>query len=56
MATNKAIKKKKGKHVSERYTKLREERDFRMEWAERIGPGFDVPPSIGQLRLVPKVA
>jgi len=24
------------KHVSERYTKLREERDFRLEWAERI--------------------
>jgi hypothetical protein len=47
------------KHVSERYTKLREERDFRLEWAERVGLGFDVPPAIGQLgqlRIVPKVA
>jgi hypothetical protein len=24
------------RHVSERYTKLREERDFRLEWAEKI--------------------
>jgi hypothetical protein len=47
------------KHVSERYTKLREERDFRLEWAEKIGLGFELRPSIGQLgqlRLVPKVA
>jgi hypothetical protein len=47
------------KHVSERYTKLREERDFRLEWTEKIGLGFDLPPSIGQLgqlRIVPKVA
>jgi hypothetical protein len=47
------------KHVSERYTKLREERAFRLEWAEKIGLGFDVPPAIGQLgqlRIVPKVA
>ena len=36
-------------HVSERYTKLREERDFRLEWTERIGLGFELPPSIGQL-------
>jgi hypothetical protein len=46
-------------HVSERYTKLREERDFRLEWAEKIGLGFKLPPSIGQLgqlRIVPKVA
>jgi hypothetical protein len=47
------------RHVSERYTKLREERDFRLEWAEKIGLGFELPPSIGQLgqlRIVPKVA
>jgi integrase len=47
------------KHVSERYTKLREERDFRLEWVERIGLGFDLPTPIGQLgqlRIVPKVA
>jgi hypothetical protein len=47
------------KHVSERYTKLREERDFRLEWAEKIGLGFELRPSIGQpgqLRIVPKVA
>jgi hypothetical protein len=33
-------------HVSERYTKLREERNFRLEWAEKIGLGFELPPSI----------
>jgi hypothetical protein len=47
------------KHVSERYTKLLEEQDFRLEWAEKIGLGFELPPSIGQLgqlRIVPKVA
>jgi hypothetical protein len=47
------------RHVSERYTKLRQERDFRLEWAEKVGLGFELPPPIGQLgqlRLVPKVA
>jgi hypothetical protein len=47
------------KHVSERYTKLRDERDFRLEWVEKIGVGFDLPTPIGQLeqlRFVPKVA
>jgi hypothetical protein len=47
------------KHVSERYTKLRDERDFRLEWVEKIGLGFDLPAPIGQLgqlRIVPKVA
>jgi hypothetical protein len=47
------------RHVSERYTKLWEERDFRLEWAEKIGLGFELAPSIGQLgqlRIVPKVA
>jgi hypothetical protein len=47
------------RHVSERYTKLRDERNFRLEWAERIGLGFELPASVvqlGQLRIVPKVA
>ena len=49
------------KHVSERYTKLREERDFRLEWVEKIELGFgcDLPAPIGQLgqlHIVPKVA
>ena len=47
------------KHVSERYTKLREERDFRLEWVEKIGVGFDLPAPIGQLgqlHVVSKVA
>jgi integrase len=47
------------RHVSERYTKLREERNYRLEWAEKVGLGFELPPSIGQLgqlHLVPKVA
>jgi hypothetical protein len=46
-------------HVSERYTKLLGERDFRLEWAEKIGLGFDLPRSIGQLgqlHIVPRVA
>jgi hypothetical protein len=30
-------------HVSERYTTLLQERDFRLEWAENIGTGFDLP-------------
>jgi hypothetical protein len=36
-------------HVSERYTKLGEERDFRLEWAEKIGVGFELFQPIGQL-------
>jgi hypothetical protein len=36
-------------HVSERYIKLLEEREFRLEWAERIGLRFDLPASIGKL-------
>ena len=31
------------KHVSDHYTKLREERVYRLEWAEKIGMGFDLP-------------
>jgi hypothetical protein len=30
-------------HVSERYTKLIEDRDYRLEWAEKIGMGFELP-------------
>jgi hypothetical protein len=30
-------------HVSERYTKLFQDRDYRLEWAEKIGMGFDLP-------------
>jgi len=47
------------KHVSERYTKLREEPDFRLEWAEKVGLGFELPnwakkASFGQLVQFPK--
>jgi hypothetical protein len=47
------------RHVSERYTKLQQEREFRLGWSEKIGLGFEFPASIGQLgqlRIVPKVA
>jgi integrase len=38
------------KHVYARYTKLLEERDFRLEWAEKIGLGFELPGAkLGQL-------
>jgi hypothetical protein len=30
-------------HVSERYKKLLKQRDWRLEWAERIGMGFELP-------------
>ena len=30
-------------HVSERYTTLLQERAFRLEWAEKIGMGFELP-------------
>jgi len=30
-------------HVSERYTKLWQDRDYRLEWAEKIGMGFELP-------------
>jgi hypothetical protein len=29
-------------HVSERYTKLLERRDYRLQWAERLGLGFEL--------------
>jgi hypothetical protein len=35
-------------HVSERYTKLLQQREYRLEWAEKIGMGFELPaPSVG---------
>jgi hypothetical protein len=38
------------KHVSERYVKLTQERDFRLMWAEKIGLGFELPGAkVGQL-------
>ncbi len=38
------------KHVSERYVKLVQDRDFRLSWAEKIGLGFRLPGvSNGQL-------
>ena len=30
-------------HVSERYIKLGQEREFRLMWAEQIGMGFELP-------------
>jgi len=30
-------------HVSERYTKLLQQREFRLEWAEKIGTRFELP-------------
>lgn len=40
------------RHVSERYVKLLTDRQFRLDWAERIGLGFKLPDSIGQLGLL----
>jgi hypothetical protein len=35
-------------HVSERYKKLLKQRDWRLEWAEKVGMGFEPPlPSVG---------
>lgn len=37
-------------HISERYIKLRQNRDFRLMWAEKIGLGFELPgASTGRL-------
>ena len=45
-------------HVSERYIKLTQDRDFRLMWAEKIGLGFDLPGErngqLGQLLQFPK--
>jgi hypothetical protein len=46
-------------HVSERYKKLLTERDYSLDWAEKIGTGFDLPSSVGKpgkLHLVRKSA
>jgi hypothetical protein len=37
------------KHVFERYSKLLNERDFRLEWAEKVGLGFALPVPVGRL-------
>jgi integrase len=38
------------RHVSERYVKLTQDRNFRLMWAERIGLGFELPEAkVGQL-------
>ena len=44
------------KHISERYVKLLGERQFRLDWADRIGLGFSLPGSVGRLSVVPNVA
>ena len=36
-------------HISERYAKLIGEREYRLEWAERIGLGFKIPGSLDYL-------
>ena len=42
-------------HVSERYTKLLKDREFRLQWAEKIGMGFTLPTPSSGLRglLIP---
>jgi integrase len=42
-------------HVSERYIKLFEERAYRLEWAEKVGLGFELPTTPSGLRglLIP---
>jgi hypothetical protein len=37
------------RHVEERYTKLLSDRAFRLDWAEKIGLGFELPRPVGQL-------
>jgi hypothetical protein len=47
------------KHISERYVKLLGNREYRLEWAERVGMGFTLPGSIGLpglLQVVSRVA
>src|SRR6202035_2425881 len=39
-------------NVSERYTKLEEERAYRLDWAERVGMGFTVRESQTTIHLV----
>jgi hypothetical protein len=42
-------------HVSERYKKLLKQRDWRLQWAEKIGTGFTLPKPSSGLRglLIP---
>ncbi len=45
--------------VSERYIKLMDDRQYRLDWAERLGTGFQIPGSVGLpglLSVVPRVA
>ena len=45
------------RHVSERYIKLGQQRDFRLEWAERVGTGFELPVGpLGQLIVMRRTA
>ena len=43
------------RHVSERYIKLQQDRDFRLSWAEKIGLGFSLPGAVDArpARLIP---
>lgn len=46
-------------HVSERYIKLTTDRQYRLDWAAKIGTGFELPSSVGKpgkLHLVRKSA
>src|SRR5437667_441421 len=46
------------KRISERYVKLLREREYRLQWAERIGLAFTLPSSVGlpgPLQVVIKV-
>jgi len=46
------------RHVSERYVKLGQDRDFRLMWADKIGLGSEMPGAsngqLGQLLQFPK--
>lgn len=45
------------KHVSERYIKLLQDRSFRLEWAEKIGLGFEPTTcAIGELGVLTELA
>ena len=44
------------KHISERYVKLLGERQFRLDWADRLGLGFSLPDSVGRLGRLSVVA
>jgi len=47
------------RHVSERYIKVMNDRQYRLDWAERLGTGFQIPGSVGLpglLRVVPRIA